>query len=55
MKETLQIIFLSILAVLSILALPIFYLFGFRFHMKHRKENINGIIQTISQIEFWYT
>ena len=29
MKETIQIIFISLLAVLSILALPTLYLFGF--------------------------
>nr|DAK10702.1 MAG TPA: hypothetical protein [Caudoviricetes sp.] len=29
MKEIVQIIFISILAVLSIIALPILYLFGF--------------------------
>lgn len=29
MKETLQIIFISLIAVLSIIALPTLYLFGF--------------------------
>lgn len=29
MKETIQIIFISLLAVLSIIALPTLYLFGF--------------------------